>query len=271
MKCLSSIWKLRKQSDRVKIILWLYLAACIFLFLGAKAGVEWIQVVRKPVTYRLLYEKSGQEENDPIKKIRNLPHVLAASHENKETITLTGNWGEMAVTCVELDADYMKLVYHISDKETMKTIYFNEKAYQKYKKTAKISKMQEQAEGGLQSQYYITDQEREKPDGGTARLILLKETNAESKPYVYMVRERERFPKESEYIRVQSDGREIGQDLEEVGYMIQNKMEIQKREYQTTILKNHFNYRLMIAILLLLSAQCMRRKNRKNKFFKSTL
>lgn len=160
MKCLSSIWKLRKQSDRVKIILWLYLAACIFLFLGAKAGVEWIQVVRKPVTYRLLSEKSGQEENDPIKKIRNLPHVLAASHENKETITLTGNWGEMAVTCVELDADYMKLVYHISDKETMKTIYFNEKAYQKYKKTAKISKMQEQAEGGLQSQYYITDQER---------------------------------------------------------------------------------------------------------------
>ena len=131
--------------------------------------------------------------------------------------------------------------------------------------------MQEQAEGGLQSQYYITDQEREKPDGGTARLILLKGTNVESKPYVYMVRERERFPKESEYIRVQSDGREIGQDLEEVGYMIQNKVEIQKREYQTTILKNHFNYRLMIAILLFLSAQCMRQKNRKNKFFKSTL
>ena len=271
MKCLSSIWKLRKQSDRVKIILWLYLAACIFLFLGAKAGVEWIQVVRKPVTYRLLSEKSGQEENDPIKKIRNLPHVLAASHENKEMITLTGNWGEMAVTCVELDEDYMKLVYHISDKETMKTIYFNEKAYQKYKKTAKISKMKEQAEGGLQSQYYVTEEEKEKPDGGTARLILLKETNAESKPYVYMVREWEKFSKESEYVRVQSDGREIGQDLEEAGYMIQNKMEIQKREYQTTILKNHFNYRLMIAILLLLSAQCMRRKNRKNKFFKSTL
>ena len=36
MKCLSSIWKLRKRSDRVKIILWLYLAACVFLFLGVK-------------------------------------------------------------------------------------------------------------------------------------------------------------------------------------------------------------------------------------------
>lgn len=268
MKCLSRIWKLRKQSDKIKIILWLYLAACIFGILGVKSGIEWVELVRKPITYRVLFEKRGHGEKEYIK---NLPHVLAVSHENKDTITLTGNWGEMTVTRVELDADYMKQVYHISDEETMKTMYLNEKAYQEYKKTAKISKMQEQAQGGLQCQYRVTERANEKPDGGTARLILLKGTNTEEKPCAYMVCGKGKILKENKYLRVRSDGREIGQELEENGYTIQNNLEIQQKEFQSSMLKTHFGYRLAIALLLFLNAERLGREERKNKFFKSTL
>lgn len=113
--------RLRRKNDSVKIISLLI----IFLVIMVVCTIKEIFSLYRDINTPVEYEAAG------ILKNIESDNIIALSKTKKETLTLRYKADEVNISYVSVSEEYLSRCYGIADVGSMRTLYMNEKAYNK--------------------------------------------------------------------------------------------------------------------------------------------
>lgn len=128
MKWWREFWRLRKQSDRVKVMFLFFLAGIFFLADAIHGGIEVYSLVKSPAEYVVKNGAADELTSYQMNGIESIPDTGAISRQRTSQLALKAPEGEMTVECLELSEDYLIFAYGVSEESAMKTIYLNQTA-----------------------------------------------------------------------------------------------------------------------------------------------
>lgn len=199
MKWWKKFWRIRKQEDRVKIVLLLFLLGIVFLFYGVYNGICLYQAVQTPVEYVLAGDSGEQNLGRKLNEIREWENMAGASIFRESSVLITYQGEETTFSCVELSEEYIKDVYGISQSGATKTFYMNQKAFDMVKETNEaFSYKQSGSEDTLRMTYETEEAEegqtqlpeKERKEKKTAEIVRVKEGVNEEEPFVFSAGEK---------------------------------------------------------------------------------
>lgn len=259
MKWWRRFWRLRKQDDRIKIILIFVLAGFIFSADAVHGGIQIYAMVKSPVEYIVrsgetsgitLYQMSGIEA---------MENVQAVSKQRTSSLTLSDSWGELTVPCLELSDTYLDLAYGISETSAMKIIYMNAMAWNQLM----------QASGEHENNYeqkidYALNGEEET---GTARIVCLESGLPNDTPYAFCSADNVRLSGGDTAVRVRLSVRDLDgmniKRLSQLGLEVVNSGDVQTAAMQQEMKFMQIKYDGIALVLCLAAAVSLKKYGRK--------
>lgn len=187
MKWWKKFWKLRRQDDRVKVILMFLAGGIVFFIYAGYNSVLLYKMIQNPTEYVLAPEGRKTDVQKRLSKICEWDEIAAASFQTEKDITLKYQDYEETFSCIELSEAYMEAVYGVKESGAMKTFYMNKKAY---RQLCRESGLQEKYEGhtagdGLKLSYTDEAGPVSQAAAGAARVVLVKQNMPKAEPYIF--------------------------------------------------------------------------------------
>lgn len=255
MKWWKKFWRLRKQEDRVKIVLLLFLMGIVFLFYGVYNGICLYQTVQTPVEYVLTGDSGDKYLGRKLNEIREWENMAGTSIFRENSVLITYQGEETTFSCVELSEEYIKDVYGISQSGATKTFYMNQKAFDMVKEAeGAFSYKQSDSEDILRVAYEMEAAEegqtqlpeKERKEKKTAEIVLVKEGVNEEEPFVFSVEEKGILIKYGTGIRLCFKGQDMDgsqlRKIQEAGFTVKNINVYQELEYLRKEKELHIKY-----------------------------
>lgn len=260
MKKWKRFLKLRKQDDRVKIILALAVLGAVFMIRAVYHGIRIYQTVQSSAEYVITADAPGGTLAGRQRELMQEENITAAGLWRQTSLTVKYQGRETAFSCSELSEDYMEEVYGIRDEGAMKTIYMNQKAIsQLLQEGDGIGYFKENGEVRTLRVTYVKEADGDETfRQKTAEVVLVKEGVPEDAPFVFCKGDPIDLTKYASGIRVYTGGQELYGEtvdrLQNKGFTIANMQEIRETEYllQTEAVK--IRYGVITAALCLFCA-----------------
>lgn len=258
MKWWSKFWKIRKQKDKVKLMLLFILLGIGFFGHLIYEGIRLYQITITPAEYILTSHDSTGITDKQMKELWELEQVSAVSRQQELSLELAGQRGKLNLTCLEVSRSYLENAYGIQSNSSMQVFYVNTLAYEE------LIRSMGYVEGGdaLPTDWnmgYILGGE----EAGMAKIILVTEGVPNDQPYAFHEGNSVRLAKHSPAIRVQVsqqdlDGMQV-QRFRQSGLEIVNNTEVEEMLFRRETMLLQMKYDCIIAVLCLLSAGCLKK------------
>lgn len=221
--------RLRKQDDRVKVMLILGIVAVVLLAMIVRNVVVLYKYVNTPVEYVLTGNLSSELR---LKEVAALNNVKASSLQSEEFVQIKYKTIETGISTVFLSEQYALQVYGIKTSGNMTTYYANEIAFNQLLKE-------------LQLTYNGADTSKYKQDGllvecisgndvSNIKIMLLSEEQANviptDVPYIFSISDSLTLKNKTNTLRVYVDKQDMEQlivkDIEELGFSMRNREQL---------------------------------------------
>lgn len=262
---LSYFFKLRKQSDTVKMI-------CIFALAGmacfANAAYhiwEIVHDVNTPAEYVLTGQgKISEKRMDEMRKNK---AVAKVSRQIECPVSVLYGGSEAEISCTLISKEYLEEMFRTDLSAATKKIYMNETAFSDLREQLQENN-EEMAdlENGVKEfniRYCIegeasADEEEMAKNYKSAKLVVVENRGEEEEGFAYSAETDSRLQKEAVSLRVQFfkhdlDGLQVG-SLRKQGYEIQNDNAVISEEYELELTQLHIRYGLLSFALCVAAA-----------------
>lgn len=258
MKWWNKFWKIRKQKDKVKLMLLFVLVGLGFFGHFLYAGIQLYLKTLEPTEYILAsYSPMGITDNQ-MKELGEQEHISAVSRQQELSLELAGQRGKLNLTCLEVSKSYLENAYGIQLSSSMQVFYVNKLAYDE------LTRSMGYVEGGDEpptewNMGYVLGGE----ESGMAKIILVSEGIPNNQPYAIHEASSVRLAKNSPAIRVQVrqqdlDGMQVRR-FRQSGLEIVNNTEVEETLFRQETMLLQMKYDCMIAVLCLLAAGCLKK------------
>lgn len=258
MKWWSKFWKIRKQKDKVKLMLLFILFGIGFFGHLIYEGICLYQITITPAEYILTSHNSAGITDIQMKELWELEQVSAVSRQQELSLELAGQRGKMNLTCLEVSQSYLENAYGIRSCSSMQVFYINKLAYDE------LTRSMGYVEGGdvpptdWNMGYVLGGEE-----SGMAKIILVSEGIPNNQPYAIHEGSSVRLAKNSPAIRVQVrqqdlDGMQVRR-FRQSGLEIVNNTEVEETLFRQETMLLQMKYDCVIALLCLLAAGCLKK------------
>lgn len=248
-------FKLRKQSDTVKII-------CIFAIVGAAFLCNTVyhvygiyHYVNTPVEYVLTTGEVVKKVH--VDELLQSEEVMRVSRQMMIPVTLTYQGIETTVSCTMLSQEYVEGMFDTELSASTRKFYMNEAAFQEWKNLLSEGNdgMPDLADDGqaygdteLDIRYHLPEESSK-----SAKLIVAE--NGEEDGFVCVAEDDSRLLKEACSLRVQFgthdlDGLHVDK-LRKLGFEIENEEVVIEEEYEIKERLLHIKYGLFCSALCL--------------------
>ena len=154
MNRIRKILKLRKQSDRVKVIFALVVSGIMFTCLALSKLTEINQILNIKIEYELEIPMNFDDSN--LQTLAEMENVMAVSKEIAETVDLKLSDDIVTFKAAMLSKEYIEKVYGINDDYTMPVMYISDSGYDML-----LNKMSGADDlGNLTIRYVMADEEK---------------------------------------------------------------------------------------------------------------
>lgn len=265
-------WKLRRQDDRVKVMLMFFAAGVIFFTCAGYQSVRYYKMIQSPAEYVLTTENVRTNVRKELSEICKLDEIAAVGFQSERDITLKYQEYEGTFSCMELSKAYMEAVYGVKESSSMKTFYMNEKAYRQLCRESGLKERQTGRAGGnsLRLSYMDSASKADSADpvsassvAAAARVMLVKQNMPKKEPYVFCKKgvqnEVETMLPVRIFARRQDWDGQLVKKLQESGFTLENQEEVRKEEYERGLLSCGLKYNLLAAVICFCSAAALRR------------
>lgn len=249
MKWWREFWRLRKQSDRVKVMCLFFLAGIFFLADAIHGGTEVYSMVKSPAEYVVKNSAADELTSYQMNGIESIPDTGAISRQRTSQLALKAPEGEMTVECLELSEDYLIFAYGVSEESAMKTIYLNQTAGEQLLQAFQKTEIEED----YQTEYILGEQE----EAGTAKIRVLSEKLPNDTPQAFCASDSVRLSEGGGTVRVLMKRKDLDgmndKRLATLGLQVVNAADIEKTAMQQEMKFMQIKYD-MIALALCLGA-----------------
>ncbi len=258
MKWWSKFWKIRKQKDKVKLMLLFILLGIGFFGHLIYEGICLYQITITPAEYILTSYDSAGITDKQMKELWELEQVSAVSRQQELSLELAGQRGKANLTCLEISQSYLENAYGIRSCSSMQVFYVNQLAYEELLRNMGYMDGSETPKENWNMGYVLGGEE-----SGMAKIILVTEGVPNDQPYAFHEGNSIRLAKHSPAIRVQVsqqdlDGMQV-QRFRQSGLEIVNDTEVEEMLFRQETMLLQMKYDCIIAGLCLLSAGCLKK------------
>lgn len=188
----SKLLKKRRQSDRVKMMLFFSVLGMGFLGDFAYRGIIIYQTIKSPTEY-VLTSASNVITDVQIAMIGEYDFVRAVSRQQETYVSLKNEGETVSFSCVELSEEYLESVYGVQKTGAMKVFYLNHAAWEQLigKKDAQEQQLSKDYQNGekalfeLHVEYMLAGEKDAESETGTAKAVLLEEENEDGQACVF--------------------------------------------------------------------------------------
>ena len=252
-------WKRRKQDDRIKIMLIFLMTGVGFMINAIYSGMQVYAMVQTPVEYIVRSNgKSGITEYQ-MSGIEAMENLQAVSKQKESSLTLSGSWGEMTVTCLELSDVYLRSAYGISEISAMKVIYLNDMAWNQLIQTSGETGTEQ---GSLRLDYQLGEEDMT----GTAQIVHAKSGVPNDTACAFCDADSARLSDGETGVRIQMRGQDLDgttvKQLGQLGLEIVNSGEVQQNSLKQEMQFLRMRYAVIAALLCLAALVSLRKYGR---------
>ena len=256
MRWLKKLLLLRKQQDRVKLIVCFFTAGAIFMVRLLLFGSAFYQEQNTPAEYVL---SEGETVNDGmIDRIRQWKTCKTACRQRTNTVTFQGGWGTIALEYVQIEADYLKEVYAVKETSGMQTFYLNQAAWDQIAGRMKESGMSLPENGKTQMTVTTGDPEQTQK----VRLLLYPDLFSEEEPRIFCM-ETAAGLSDADEVRVVLSGHDTDHAAQkyfsELGFSFLEEKQIVEQNARDTLTWTQIRYEAVLAAVCFVSAICLNR------------
>lgn len=229
------LWNLRRQNDKVKLALWMFLLAGWFAVEMIGQVGEYAVLANKPVEYILKAQVSGSLLNTKIKGLHSMEGVIGVSKQRE--YVLIGE--KMTLTVTELSEEYLAQCYGIRLEGAGQQYWLSPEAFQELTDSKSRSPVY---------MAYERDGKRESGGFSAAAGVPVGEGRAVSTGNSLTL-------SDSDMLRIRLEHYDqilIG-SLEGQGFIICNQEDLLAQTYETELLLVKFRYQCIAAALALVA------------------
>lgn len=249
MKWWREFWRLRKQSDRVKVMFLFFLAGIFFLADAIHGGTEVYSMVKSPAEYVVKNSAADELTSYQMNGIESIPDTGAISRQRTSQLALKAPEGEMTVECLELSEDYLIFAYGVPEESAMKTIYLNETAGEQLLQAFQKTEIEE----NYQTEYILGEQE----ETGMAKIRVLSEKLPNDTPLAFCASDSVRLSEGGGPVRVLMKRKDLDgmndKRLATLGLQVVNAVDMEKTAMQQEMKFMQIKYDI-IALALCMGA-----------------
>ena len=244
MKQLKSFLKNRKRSDRVKIMLYLGIAAAVFLVLTAVNIVNLVKALNTPAEYILSGETVSDARLNQLMEIDGVSAVTPAINSSL-TVKYRTNKTSIGVACIS--KEYAKTVYGVERTGEMTSLFANSMAYKRI--LSELSGASSVSGLNNEIKVEVLDGDRYK----ACRIVCVHRQNSEDAPFVFRIEADSVLEVHADSIRVfvpKHDTEQLAASrMQNQGYMVMNREEILSFQNRIDLLFLEMKYHLIIATM----------------------
>lgn len=278
-----NFWRLRKQSDTMKIICLFALTGAVFLICTVYHTWEIYQYVNTPAEYILAGE--GAVSNQRIDELLRSKDVSAVSRQMEIPVSVQYEGAETVVECTMLSKEYLEEISGMGISEGSSRIYMNEAAFSEFQEAIREDRENmapgegaESVKGGLGLDVYYSAGEdalavsgdgSDNEDGAgtaaqnyrSAKLMVVKTGGEEAESFIYITDTDRQLLREAAGLRVQFKKHDLDgihvESLRKLGYGIVNEGAIMAEEYELQMKLLHIRYGLVICGICIVGVEIL--------------
>ena len=255
MSVIKNFLRLRKQDDRIKIIVALVIAAIVLFAFIIKNVIALYNYVNSPAEYELIGNLTSELRLDEIENISN---VKVTSLQSEGFAQIKYKTIETGINFVALSEQYVLQIYGIKVSGNMTTFYANELAFNQILKELQLS-------------YYGVDTSKYKQEGliveyamgnktGSARIFMLKkgqgEVASKDVPYIFTVEDKLTLKSNANCLRVYVDKQDMEQlivkEFEQLGFSVKNREQLIMFEAEIKQILLSIRYQIILFFISIL-------------------
>ena len=250
MGILKDFLRLRKQSDRVKIMFVLGIIALVLLISIIKDVVTVYNYVNSPTEYELYGNLSS---NIKLNELSQLEQVDMISLQADSSVRLRYKMKETDVSYISVSKEYASYVYGIENNKSMLMLYANKLAYKQMLKDLQIDSYYDSAV--YESREILLDYKGEDDKYTSAKVILVEELDND-RPIIFSVENnatlKAKAAKLRAYVSKQDMELMFVKELEGRGYSLCDREGIIEFQNALNVLLLKFRYHLIIFLMSIL-------------------
>lgn len=254
MKRLKNLLRNRKQSDRVKIMLYLGIAAVIFLVLTAFDIADLVKYINTPAEYILSCDAVSDAGLDQLLAVDG---VSAVTPEISRSLTIKYRANKTVTEAACISKEYAKAVYGIEHKGEMTTVYANSKAYQRI--LSALAGVNGDPDMSNEIKAEVLEGDRYK----ACRIVKIDQEISAEEPFAFIVAADSVLKKQAHTVRVfvpRQDTEQIAVGrIQDMGYWVTNREAILSFHNRIDHLFLEIKYHLIIAVMCGLWIATLRR------------
>jgi len=237
-------WKNRKRSYRVKIMLYLGIAAAVFLVLTAIDVIDLVKYINTPAEYILSCDAVSDAGLD---QLMDIDSVSAVTPEQNQSLTVKyrANKTVTEVTCIS--KEYAKTVYGVERKGEMTTIFANNKAYRRILSELAVINGDPDLYSEIKVEVLVGN--KYKP----CRIVSIHQKIETETPFVFMITTDSVLKTHADSIRAfvpRQDTEQLAVSIiQNLGYEVMNREDILSFHNQIDRLFLEIKYHLIIAVM----------------------
>ena len=234
----------RKRSDRVKIMLYLGIAAAHFLVLTAVDIINLVKYINTPAEYILSCDTVSDARLD---QLMDIDGVSAVTPEKNSSLTVKYRTNEtiIGVTCIS--NEYANAVYGVERTGEMTTLFANSVAYKRI--LSELACASSAPDLNNEIIVEVQDGDRYK----ACRIVCIYQQNSEEAPFVFRIEADSVLEVHADSIRVfvpkqDTEQLAVGR-IQNLGYGVMNREEMLSFHNQIDHLFLEMKYHLIIAAM----------------------
>ncbi len=244
MKQLKNFLRNRKRGDRVKIMLYLGIAAAVFLVLTAVNIVNLVKILNTPAEYILSGDTVSDARLNQLMEIDGVSAVTPAINSSL-TVKYRTNKTSIGVACIS--KEYAKAVYGVERTGEMTTIFANSVAYKRIMSELAGASSVPDLNNEIIAE--VLDGDRYK----ACRIVCIHQQNSEDAPFVFRIEADSVLEVHADSIRVfvpkQDTEQLAARRIQNQGYMVMNREEILSFQNRIDRLFIEMKYHLIITAM----------------------
>lgn len=254
----SKFWKIRKQKDKVKLMVLFLLVGIGFFGQFIYEGIRLYQKVMTPVEYIMTGHSPGGVTDAQMVEIRELKQVTVVSRQQERSLELSAQRGTLTLPCLEVSQSYLEIAYGIQSYSSMQVFYVNPPAYEELLKIMREPEYETEGAKECQMGYVLGNEET-----GMAKIILVEEGLPNDIPYAFHEGSSVSLAKNSTVVRIQMEQQDVDgmneKRLQQIGLEPVNAGAVQDMAcfLEQEILR--MKYALLVAAISFLSVWCLKK------------
>lgn len=249
-----NLLKNRKRSDRVKIMLYLGIAAVFFLALTAVDIIELVKYINTPTEYILSCDTVSDAVLD---QLTDIDGVSAVTPSENSSLTLKYRTNKTVVNIACISKEYAKAVYGVERRGEITTIFANSKAYKRI--LSELVGISSNPDLNNEIKVEILDGDKYK----ACRIVNIYQKISGEEPFVFMVTADSLLKTHADSIRAFVSRQDTEQltigKIQNLGHRIMNQEAILSFHNQIDRLFLEMKYHMIIAVMCVLWIETLRR------------